>query len=281
MILRLFRIAALGLPFGLVALPAADWNLDTRSTWHGNVTNADRAADRLAALQWRTDISATTFRVLPGGHRVKAGWKFGVELWPRFDGLDAFTTGLAVGWSRKFGLGPQAPVLAMRASGEWVQTRETARSGRGGELALEMSQRWGDAWQGFAGVEWKRYDARGLAFNWAGRTYFLGLSRPAGTKWHLAAEFGWRDGDVISYTTPPRPDLVQAGKVLTLLDTFERAGPLLAYYFPAETASGGITLTRTAGPELRLYLRFEYRDTRHNAVRYLNQLSTVGFSREF
>jgi hypothetical protein len=144
-----------------------------------------------------------------------------------------------------------------------------------------MRQRWGADWQGAAGVQWTRFTARGMAFNHAGREYFLQASRVLGEHWHLTAELRERDGDVISYTTPPRTDLVQAGKVLTLLDTFDRGTPLLAYYFPADTTSGAIEVARMLNSVRAIFWRFEYRDTVHNNVRYRNQISTVGFRQGF
>lgn len=254
---------------------------DSRIVWHGNVTNSDRPADRVAALQWQNEFTAGTRWLLPGSNRARAGWHLRADLWPRFQGLDAISAGADLSLSRKLGLGSSVPVLAASVAGEEVFVRESARSGHSGKLTLQAQQRLGSAWQFVAGVEWEKYQARGLAFNRAGREYFLRAELQASPVWWLSAELRTRNGTVVSYTSPPRPDLVTAGKVLTLLDTFERAHPLLAYYFPAETISGAVELTRVLDPRTTAFLRFEYGDTTHNALRYLNQRTTLGLTRRF
>jgi hypothetical protein len=173
------------------------------------------------------------------------------------------------------------PVLTARGEGAAVLARESPRSGYGGRLAAQVQQRLGSDWQLFAGVEWENYRARGPAFNRTGREFFFAVEYQVRPDWWLTAEGRSRHGTVVSYTTPPRPDLIKAGKVLTLLDTFERSSPLLAYYFPAETLSGSLALTRVLDPRTALVLQFEYRDTTHNALRYLNSRSTVGLTRRF
>jgi len=268
---------------GVIGARAAEtqWHGGSSLVWHSNVTNADRVADRLPAMQWQSELTAGATRVPAAGHLLRADWRFGLDLWPRYQGLDTVSTGPALGWTRRFGLGSQAPAVALQAQGDWVGVREAARSGRSGSLTAQLQKRFGREWQGFAGVDWRKFQARSHAFNRAGREYFLRMEYQPGPDWRFAAEIRQRQGDVISYTSPPRPDLVQAGKVLTLVDTFERSGPLLAYYFPAETRSGWVDLSRSISPVMSVSMRFEYRDTTHNAVRYRNSLSTLGVSRRF
>lgn len=267
--------------FSLVSITASgrEEHGDTRLVWHNNVTNSDRAADRVAALQWRSEFATSSSWLLPASNIVRADWKVRTDLWPRYQGLDAIRTGPEINWSHKIGLGSQVPVLSARGEGTGVLARESPRSGYGGRLTAQVQRRLGFDWQLVAGVEWEKYWARGPAFNLSGREYFLTVEYQVSKDWRLNAEVRSRHGTVVSYTTPPRPDLVKAGKVLTLLDTFERASPLLAYYFPAETISGAVELTRVLDRRSALFLQLEYRDTTHNALRYLNTRTTVGFAR--
>lgn len=265
-----------------VRLPAAGtWRVSSEASWHGNVTNSDRPADRLPALQWQTGVAVEYHRPLPGGNVLSAGLRIALDLWPRYQGLDAITLGPTLGWDHKFGLGAQAWVLAAAAAGGWVSGRESDRSGLAGQLQLEIRKRWNDSWQFAFGTERIRYDARGHAFDNSGRENYLRAAFQVNAVWRATAELRQRAGVVVSYTSPPRPDLVQAGKVLTLVDTFERGAPLLAYYFPADTRSTSLELLRSLGPATSAYLRFEYRETTHKALRYSNQRSTVGVVRRF
>lgn len=257
------------------------WQGTTEAVWQGNVTNSDRTGDRLSGLQWRTGLAGHFNRVLPGANTISAGLRLDLEIWPVFQGLDSATLGPAFSLQHKFGLGALAWVLDARATGGWSRGRESGRSGLTGQLELEIRKRWGDSWQFALGTARARHDARSVAFDSSGRENYLRGEYRLNADWRVALELRQRAGIVISYTTPPRPDLVQAGKVLTLVDTFERATPLLAYYFPADTGSAALELARSLGPSTAVYLRFEYRKTTHNDLRYLNQRSTVGVVRRF
>ena len=277
----------LGIPLLLIALCPAhlaaawSWQGSTEAVWHGNVTNSDRTGDRLSAFNWQTGLAGILHRPLPRGSAVTAGLRVGLDLWPRYQGLDSLTIGPSFGLNHKFGLGDRAWVISANASGDWVGVRESARSGLAGDIQLEIRKRWSDAWQFFLGFERTRHDARGRAFSHSGRESYLRAEYQLNADWSASLELRQRAGIVVSYTTPPRPDLVQAGKVLTLVDTFERDTPLLAYYFPADTRIASFDLTRSLGPATAAYLRFEYRETTHNALRYLNQRSSLGLIRRF
>lgn len=262
---------------------AAAWNWQgtTETIWHGNVTNSDRPADRLSALQWQTELAGNTSRLLTGGNLASAGLRIGLALWPKYQGLDSLTLGPTLGLNHKFGLGAQAWVVGASASGGWVSVHEADRSGLSGQLRLEVRKRWHESWQFSLGTERARYDARGHAFSNSGRDNYLRGEYQLNDVWTASLEIRQRAGIVVSYTSPPRPDLVLAGKVLTLVDTFERGSPLLAYYFPADTRSASLEFTRSLSPVAALFLRFEYRDSTHKALRYLNERSTVGLVRRF
>ncbi len=277
-----FALSLLLLVFCPGPLTAAwAWQGTTGAVWHGNVTNSDRASDRLAALQWQSELTGDFHRSLPGGNTVSAGLSLGLDLWPRYQGLDSLTIGPTVGFQHKFGLGAQAWVLNATATGGWGSVREANRSGLASQLQFEIRKRWGDSWQFALGTERARYEARHVAFDRSGRENYLRGEYQLNAVWHATVELRQRAGLVISYTTPPRPDLVQAGKILTLVDTFERPTPLLAYYFPADTRSASIELVRLLDPATSAYLRIEYGETRHNALRYLNPRSTLGVIHRF
>lgn len=257
------------------------WHGSSGAVWHGNVTNSDRTGDRLSALNWQTALTGNFHRPLPRGSALTAGLRLGFDLWPEFQRLDSLTLGPSIGLSHKFGLGDRAWVISANTSGSWVGVRESPRSGLAGELQLEARKRWSDSWQFFLGFERRRYDARGRAFSHSGRESYLRAEYQLNAGWSASLELRQRAGIVVSYTTPPRPDLVQAGKILTLVDTFERDTPLLAYYFPADTRIASFDLTRSLGRATAAYLQFEYAETTHNALRYLNQRTSVGLVRRF
>jgi hypothetical protein len=179
----------------------------------------------------------------------------------------------------KTGVGAHWPVLRAGVSGGARGFAETERSQVFAALRAEVRTRLGPAGQVSVVREWNRTDARLLALDAVAREWRLQWEPAWGGDVVLRGGILWRDGDVVSYSRPPRPDLVEAGKVLTLVDTFRQGEPLLAYYFPARTRA--FTLEAVWRLDARTVLRLEglAAETRHKAVRYPNRRVTAGVER--
>jgi hypothetical protein len=171
--------------------------------------------------------------------------------------------------------------MALEGVGDLVAARETGRAGRGGLLVLTARQRLSQAWRVRAKHEEARYDGRAHAFDRTGRESTVGFEFEAAPGWRLSASGAHRHGGVLSYATPPRPDLLREGKALTTVTTFDRSVPMVAYSFIARTASWRVESTHSLGPTQTLSLAAEYRDTSRGSVRYLNRLVTLGVSQRF
>jgi hypothetical protein len=138
----------------------------------------------------------------------------------------------------------------------------------------------GTDWLVTAGWERRRFDAVNHAFDltareWSGRIEWAGMEN-----WRIAVEARWREGTVVSYSRPPRPDLALLGKKLTYVDSFEQSEPWLVYYFRARTRSGALELERRLG-RAAVILRYEARETLHAGPGYGNQRLTLRYSTPF
>jgi hypothetical protein len=261
-------------------LAAAPWHLVTEAVWHDNVTNAERPEDLLSAWQWNGEGETGRVRMLADGHRLRAALNLRTELWPRFEGLNQVAPGVTLGWDFKPGLGPHRPRLAAELEGRGVLAQERDRSGGLAAGRLQILQRVRPDWLLAAGHEWRRFDARGRAFDRTGREWFGRVEWSASPDWVFAAEGRERVGDVVSYSRPPRPDLEAIGKPIALVDTFEQGVPWIAYYFRARTRSGALEVQRIAG-RAGITLRHELRHTLHAGPGYRNQLTTLRFATSF
>ena len=276
--MRLLISVVLGLCVGVAvkADGSVRWQFSTEAVWHDNVTNAARPPDVLSAFQWRTDLRTGLSRALPGGQRLSAQAGLRTEFWPRFERLSVIAPGIAGTWSYKPGLGPHLPVFSAEVEGEWAVAAEKARDGRGGAVRLQVRQRVGTDWLVTAGFERRRFDARSHAFDLTGRKWFGRVERTLGENWLVAVEGQRREGTVVSYSRPPRPDLVAIGKAISFVDTFEQSEPWIAYYFRAHTRSAALEFQRTLGRSA-LLLRQEYRHTLHAGPGYHNHLTSLRF----
>ncbi len=270
---------ALASGFTAMAAPAASSDVTTRFSWHDNVTNSEIATDILPAFEF---AAARTYRVaLTRDDALLLTGRLTAEAWPRYDGLDRTALGLKLVWQHKFGLGAAAPTLRAEFSGAAAAASESGRTSRAGTAALVLRQRFAQLTRVELGHEWLRNDARQLAFDVTARQFFARASHQISSKWELTLGARRRYGTALSYSAPPRPDLVKLGKPITFVTTFDRATPWIAYYFNAHTDTLEAQASRSFGRNLALVLSAEYRETSHGTSRYFNRVGSAALVRPF
>ena len=92
-------------------------------------------------------------------------------------------------------------------------------------------------------------------------------------------DYSVRYGDVVSYATPPRPDLAAIAEVKEPTDVF--GAERMVYRFDAWTHSvrAGIEQDLTTWMKLRLAYRFEF--TQRGSLNYANQIGEIGLRFKF
>lgn len=259
---------------------AAALDLSTKATWNSNATNANRSADVIGALQLQaaTAASARPF-LLDRDNSLTFTAGASAEAWPRFDGLDQVAVDPQVAWRHKFGLGAFAPVFRAELTAGGVAARESERSGWFGNVRLTWQQRWEEGTSLAFTLEQSRHDARGAVFDRSGTEFAVEASRELAENWRGALGARWREGDVISYATPPRPDLVTLARVRTVVDTF--GTPRVAYTLSARSLAATLELTRELNDRSSLTFGYEARTTERSNLRYVNHLVSTAFTRQF
>ncbi len=279
-VLALFLALASGLP---TVRAASAWSptYSANALWHDNVTNADTPADILAAFQTVAEVTASRRHLLGRNDSLLLGARAFADTWSRYDGLDRTALGASLTWQHKLGLGPYAPTFRAELAGDRSFARERDRSASAGTATLLYRQRFATVMRFQFAHEWSRTDARALAFDRTGQETSVQLSRQVGDAWEFTFTLRRRHGTVLAYSSPPRPDLIAKGKQLTLSSTFDRATPLVAYYFDARTVACALRATRTFGSRLALVLTAEARDTTHGNASYQNRLASAALVHGF
>ena len=248
--------------------------------WNSNVTNSDRSADVIGALQCRAQIGADAWRISPGhDDTLLIGVAGQVEIFPRFDGLDQWTAGPRLAWRHKFGLGAFVPVLSFELDADGIAARDDGRSGYAGRARLVWRQRCDEATQLSLSYERTREDTKETVWARTGGEAAVNFTRELDEHWRLVLAARWREGDVISYATPPRPDLVALARVRSMEETF--GAPRVAYSITGRTLGGAVNLVRQLDERSSLALGYEDRTTTHSPLRYVNHLVSTAFTRQF
>ncbi|HVS54331.1 MAG TPA: hypothetical protein VHD62_18390 [Opitutaceae bacterium] len=260
---------------------AENWapNLSLATTWNSDVTNANRAADRIGALQFAAEALAGDRISLARSDALFPAVHLGADATPRFAALAAAAAGLRGEWQHKFGLGPLAPVFSLAFAGDFVGAREPGRRGISRGATLTLRKRLDAATRLALTQEFSRLDARDSVYDRRAAEAALELARDLTPAVGLTLAAFWRTGDVLSYATPPRPELVALAPNRRTVDTFGR--PMVAYSIDAPTVGGKIGVVRALDVASSATLSYEYRATERGPLRYTNHLVSLALVRQF
>jgi hypothetical protein len=282
---RRLRVAAVLAAVGFTALAttvrADKWapNLTAGGTWHSNATLADRSSDQIESLQLSADILA--------GERYPVGRDDALHLtghlagdwWPRYRDLTRGAAGGRAEWRHQFGPDPRAPVIAVEGSADFVEAGESARRGFATGVAASVRKRFNDFTRATLRHEVAWFNARYATFDSAASETSLELDRDLTPKTRLTFAARFRDGDIVTYATGLRPDLVDRAPNRMELDTFDR--PMTAYRIDATTWSGRAALVRALDDSSAIIVSYEYRNTIRGPLRFPNHLLSVALVHQF
>jgi hypothetical protein len=262
------------------ALPAAaEISAEVGGRFESNVSNSNLASDQLADGFFTARLDAGTSGVWGRDWRWRASLAGEGEQAFRFTELSQIEGGIRLGLDRKFGLGWGAPRLQF---GFYTAYRGAGQPGASGaRLAPSLGFVWQIVERGGVSV---RYMPQW--FFAEGAVFYSGAQEGRISGWfdvfpgtRLVLDYSIRYGDVVSYATPPRPDLAAIAEVKETTDVF--GAERMVYRFDAWTQSvhAGIEQDLTTWMKVRLAYRFEI--TQRGSLDYANQIAEIGLRFKF
>jgi hypothetical protein len=286
---RGFALAPLAVTFGLSVVSslvpssarADEWapNLTATAVWNTDVTNANRPSDRIGALGLGGDIVASDRFGLGRDDSLHPGFHFAGEWWPRFNGLMTDAGGVQLEWRHKFGLGALAPVFSLDGGVDLVGAKETGRRGTATHVGAALRKRFNDHWRATLSHEYTAHDARYAVFDRRAHETALELGRDFTDVTRLTLRASYRDGDIVSYATPPRPDLAALAPIRLNVETF--GSPMVAYSVNARSLALKGAFIRALDESSAVIAAYEWRDTERGALRYVNHLVSLALVHQF
>lgn len=273
------------LSFGLLALlPASradNWapNLTLTGLWNSNATNAQLDSDQIDTLQFKADMLASKRYGLAANDSLHLSGHAGGEWFPRYSDLLHGALGARIEWRHKFGLGALAPIFSAELAVDGIAAAENGRNGATTALTLAFRKRFTDTLRLSLWHEIARQDARFTVFDREGNETTLELDRDFSDVTRLTLAVRYRNGDVLAYATPPRPDLAVLAPNRMPLDTFDR--PMVAYSIDARTWSARAAVTRALDESSAIVAGYEYRQTERSSFRYVNHLVSIALVHQF
>ena len=262
--------------------------INTAVVWQDNATDADRANGCLEAWQVLAGATAIQRHTLSRDDALLIGAALASEAWSPYSGLDQLTAGPCIGWRHKFGLGAYAPAVRLDLAGAGIAARESARTGWQGQATLGFGQRFTEAMRLDLGADLTRTDAHAAVFTRTTGGLTAEMSYDFTPSWRLKTRLGWRNGDVVSDSRATRTYLgwqpangysYAATTPWLLVHTFD--DPYLAYRIRAHTWSYSVGVSPAIGRNTALTFQVERAETSNAAVRYINNLFSVGLAHQF
>jgi hypothetical protein len=254
---------------------AFDLSGDLRSRFESNASNSDAPADREADVFLGGQVRVGTSGVLGRDWRWKAGLVGEGEAATRFAELGWFQAGPAIALERKLGLGWQAPRLQLNGL---FAARTAGQPGASGlllaasiGLIVPITERTGLDVR--YRPEW--FFAESPVF--ASTSNEVGLSGwfDLFPKTRFTADYSFRYGDVNSYATPPRPDIVAIRVAQTTTDAFGAERVVYRVEAATHAIEGRLTQELTDQINIRAVYRYEVTEAR-GGLSYQNHIVEVG-----
>ena len=252
----------------------AEWHFDaeTGAFYNSNLSNSDRASDERNDWAWKSDVRLGNGFQLSRDVRLNLAADLRGQVWDRFDAFNAIGPGVSAALRYRFGLGRQAPWISVDDRIGYDRFHETMRSGwdesfrlRGGiavseRIALEA----GYTFDNFVAPD-DFFDAQANGGN-------ARIIVDVTSSLQIALGYSYRNGNVISYAVPPRPDIVLITTDRHPVTTFG-ANPLYtAYRLRAETHAVSVSAGYALTKYLSVQVAYEYGATLHDPLVYENHL---------
>lgn len=260
---------------------AEDWapNLTTGVTWESNATNADASTDQIDSLRLNGDLLASQKYPFGRDDAVHATVHFGGEWWPRYNGLTSGAAGGRLEWRHQFGTDPLAPSVSVEGYADGVVAKDTGRRGALFGAAFSARKRFDNATRGTFSHEVSWFDARYATYDRGASETALEVERDLNSVTRFTLRGAFRDGDIVSYASGPRTDLVALAPDRLDTDVFGRA--LTAHRVDARTWSARGAFIRALDERSAVIVAYEWRKSARTPLRVTNHLISVSLVYQF
>jgi hypothetical protein len=257
-----------------VSVARAEWRLDAETgvVYDSNLSKSDRESDQQADVAWRTNISLAQGLQLTRDLRANVAADLRGNVQGEYDAFNEIGAGVVANLRYRFGLGHTAPWILLENRFGYDRFHETERSGwdeligfRGGiavteRVALEAGYAFENVAvpDNFFDVQSHRADFRVIA--------------DVTSSLQIALGYIYREGDVISYAVPPRPEIAAIAVEREEVTTFGTNPLYTAYKLPGRTHALSVSVAYVLTKHASVQVGYEYAVTSHDPLRYENHI---------
>jgi hypothetical protein len=253
----------------------AEWRFDgeTGAFYDSNLSNADRSSDVRDDWAWKSDVSVNNGFQLTRDLRLNIAGDLRGELWDRFGSFNEIGLGALAGLRYRFGLGRQAPWVMLENRFGYDRFQDTERSGYDEEIGLRSGISLSDRVALEAGYSFENYAVPDTFYDRQAHHGSVRVIIDPTSFLRVAVGYDYREGDVISYAAPPRPDIRRLSVEEREDDATFGSDPLFtAYKLLGQTHSVSISAAYVLNQYASVEVDYEYAVTIHDPLQYENNL---------
>ena len=251
----------------------AEWRFEgeTGVFYDRDLFNSDRSADVRDDWAWRSDISAGNSFQLTRDLRMNLGADLRGELWDRFGAFNTIGPGASTGLRYRFGLGRQAPWVLLENRFGYDRFQDTAQSGNDNVFNLQAGIALSDWIALEGGYTFESFVAPNDFYDRQVHSGNVRMVFDITSSLQVTAGYTYREGDVISYAVPPRPDIARFSIERENEDEFGQ--PLrTAYKLLGRTNAVSFSVAYQLMKYASVQVGYEYAITTHDPLQYENHL---------
>jgi len=247
--------------------------------YEDNLSNSDRAADRRGDFSFAGLAQLGYFGELAHNLRFTLTADLDTRAFAQYGDFNQIIVGGSGALRYRFGLGAMAPFLSVEANGGYARFQQDLQDGGRYRVGLRAGKRLTERLAVEGSYFFEDIGAQSVVFDRPSHVLAASARFDVTEKTRLSLGYEFRDGEVVSYAVPPRPDIVALANAQTTVTTFGR--PYVAYNLDAMTHTLGIGLSQALTKSLALNFRYEWQYTSRADFIYTGNVLTLSARTSF
>ena len=255
--------------FSLNSLTARAWSPTVQIGLESNDNITKSIQEEKSDFALNASLDFSTLHIINRDWQLSYGGSVQTSAWQEYSGLNLTEIGAHSTLRRKFGLGPYAPRLEMRAEVSHQLSKVEEWSGNWVRVGATFHQRFSPQWQASLNGVHEQLFAKRDVYSTTSTTTTATIDFDLTEEWRISVSTGYSDGDHLAWCRNSWSSFV--GTVQWLDGIF--GGDWFPYQSKGHTVAGAINLSRAIGPNSTITLSYDISETRSSKNHvYQNQI---------
>jgi opacity protein-like surface antigen len=268
--------AAVALLFSRTGSATADWIRDFRGeiSYDDNLSNSDRESEQRGDFAFDGQAHFGRFvSNFSDDLRITVTADLDARAFARYQDFNRVLLGSFASLRYRFGLGAMAPFVRIEGGGGYANFEQNLQDGWRYRAAITIGKRLTERLALDASYVFEDIGGSIRLFDRRANSFALTAAFDLTEKTQLTAVYEFRDGEVVSYAIPERPDIAALSNVHQEVNTFGRIYE--AYNLDANTNTLAFGISQALTQSVSVNVRYEWRETSRDQLSYISNILRV------